>query len=52
VVRCEPPLYGLDGVVHGGVDQRHVEKTMTAWTSRGHGLQRHVIPVGHGISAR
>ena len=51
-VRFEPSLDGLDGVVHGSLHECHVEKTRTAWTLGGHGLQRHVIPIGHGIGTR
>ena len=32
MIRLEPPLDGLDGVVHGSLDERDVEKTLTAWT--------------------
>ena len=47
-----PPLDGLNGVVHCGVDQRHVDKSMTTWTLTRDELQRDVVPVGNRIGMR
>jgi hypothetical protein len=52
MVRFESSLDCLDGIVHRGLDQCYVQKTRTTWTLRGDSVQRHVIPIGHGISTR
>ena len=49
MIRLEPPLDGLDGIMDCGMDQRHVEKSVTAGTLGGDQLHRHIIPIRHGV---
>ena len=52
VIRLEPPLDGLNGVVHRRLDERHVEKAVTTRAFRRHSLQRNLVPIRHGVGVR
>ena len=55
MVRFEPALDCLDGIVHGGLDHRAVEQTGRTWMGRNAGydyLYCDYIPIGYGIGAR
>src|SRR6185295_9936937 len=50
VIRLVALLDRLDGVVHGDVDQRHIEHALRARTCSRDGIHRDRIPVGDSIS--
>ena len=52
MVRFEPSVNGLDGVMHRGLDYGQIQEHDRAGTRRGRrdqGLHGNAIPIGHGI---